>query len=656
MVYIDGLPAQWAERKGLSPTFEYCTISHVWGYTNHSISIGEPARSVAMNDNRAKSEFLLELDKLPTPYWLDTYAIDQSNDEVKGQQISQMGVVYLHAVCCIIIIESEDLYSIASEIHSAMNHGLSRRLYYAIDKFVAMLDGLVYYTRVWTLQETLLSRRIEYICCSTVSDDWSRVHAEMFNGLVENEDDRRELHEERARIKTKSSTGRGPKIAVPVDPTGREWYDKLMAVEPWRATDKGSLSTLYELLRSEPNGGSAADSKTVYGFGAGRNGVGYGSLRQESLQNDAWTYLVSETPRLATVTKDQVFSMVNLIGVELTCKYTDDLAVVLRDWIMGCRRKGLIPWGSYMGMTEVYHDGSTNPHLCSPEECMIIAEIVELDSVMKGLDYAEAYQMSVRISRKFAALNKRSSTDSAMFKVAACTISSNWITDRTEGPRTEWPHFAIYGENPLHSVDASNYAEYPRGARVVFLISNSWTISATAGGDFNAQEYLSCIWNTCKVTSVLTSGRYNHIVVGFIDGTHTGKDEVEFMYGYDLFTPQPFDDFPDPSVGLVYLLARKMGVGVSASRWVLGCIPMGYQEEYVLESWFVDEPGKVRCMSLKSSPMRALQLEACDIDVSGRLSDESYRNPHSLNVELVELMSQYNTFLVGKFGSLDTPE
>ncbi|KAJ3029641.1 UNVERIFIED_CONTAM: hypothetical protein HDU68_011545 [Siphonaria sp. JEL0065] len=153
---------------------QYNVVSHVWG----SVS-PQPHRSNRPNLLVSSPEKLSRItnlaDTTKIPLWVDFYSIDQSSTSDKCHQIGIMGEIYTRAektYVCLTCPEKRALDALVGTDFERAEICRSGRKYKGEDcteirdrvsKYSRALN--VYNSRVWTLQEAILSRDLVYTCC-----------------------------------------------------------------------------------------------------------------------------------------------------------------------------------------------------------------------------------------------------------------------------------------------------------------------------------------------------------------------------------------------------------------------------------------------------------------------------------------------------------
>ncbi|KAI9325654.1 heterokaryon incompatibility protein-domain-containing protein [Obelidium mucronatum] len=153
----------------------YNVVSHVWG----KVSPQQHHRSNRLNLLVSSPEKLDRItalaDATKMPLWVDFFSIDQTNPSDKCHQIGIMRDIYSKAVktyvclTCPEKIKLDELVGVDFERAATCRAGKKydgedcAEIRNRVQKFSDALS--VYNSRIWTLQEAILSRNLYYTCC-----------------------------------------------------------------------------------------------------------------------------------------------------------------------------------------------------------------------------------------------------------------------------------------------------------------------------------------------------------------------------------------------------------------------------------------------------------------------------------------------------------
>jgi hypothetical protein len=155
-----------------STRVQYLALSYVWGNSNSLMTttsnrhqLEQPGSLLQHADKigsliRNAMELVQNLGE--RYLWVDSLCIEQDNTSQKLAQINLMDIIYGQALTTIVAIASESASSTFSDVETA-NQPIPIAPGLAIDTmapvFGAVLEGSLYETRGWTLQERILSQR-----------------------------------------------------------------------------------------------------------------------------------------------------------------------------------------------------------------------------------------------------------------------------------------------------------------------------------------------------------------------------------------------------------------------------------------------------------------------------------------------------------------
>lgn len=161
---------------------EYLAISHVWG----DPSLLEP-RDVPGIDGKVlctpeKAEYIeRELPKKvgTKPFWMDILTVDQTNKDVVTAITKSIPLLFRNASCTIVLRERDGFYDCCREavegfdgydsfVKKMISHHPSHKSHVRVESYLQ---------RLWTLEECLLSRTVQFtvgsdskcllLCCAT---------------------------------------------------------------------------------------------------------------------------------------------------------------------------------------------------------------------------------------------------------------------------------------------------------------------------------------------------------------------------------------------------------------------------------------------------------------------------------------------------------
>ena len=145
------------------PEQQFVCLSYVWG----GEAPREQAFGVIIPDDIPKTieDAMLVAVTLKIPYlWVDRYCIDQSNPTEKHNVIQNMGNIYQAAVLTIIAAAGDNPHHGLPGIRGTRRRQqqtlrVSGQLFVVAENQQDLIRGSVWYSRGWTYQEMLLSRR-----------------------------------------------------------------------------------------------------------------------------------------------------------------------------------------------------------------------------------------------------------------------------------------------------------------------------------------------------------------------------------------------------------------------------------------------------------------------------------------------------------------
>ncbi|KAJ1532837.1 hypothetical protein HK096_006089, partial [Nowakowskiella sp. JEL0078] len=205
MVLIEGIPWEWFAKRRVIESKKgykgrryckkerdddesYACVSHVWGNCE-LIGIkdrnGMYVQPLMLNENIAKIVWVQQMisgqydNDIPT--WMDIYSINQSDDVDVERQVGIIDKIFSSAKLCYVCIEERDVYNSFKQIKDTYNMNGNYAMY--LDEvtrdILRLVNDSVYGSRIWTLQEFLLSKDRKFVFCMedenkpiTVSGSW----------------------------------------------------------------------------------------------------------------------------------------------------------------------------------------------------------------------------------------------------------------------------------------------------------------------------------------------------------------------------------------------------------------------------------------------------------------------------------------------------
>ncbi|KAJ3054953.1 hypothetical protein HK097_000247 [Rhizophlyctis rosea] len=308
MVLIKGPPSTFFRNNNLPPSTAYSVVSHIWGenVTIRSFpylpSLPSPIR---LNNNSAKASWLASLHARSDEYiWIDVCSINQDSTDDKSHQVSIMDMIYHDAECCYIYVEDPDWMHLLEDIMS-----LAEGLEDSFEKLLIDLDRLsssgTYHSRMWTLQEYVLTRRKVY---TFMKDDGTTITVSSttlktpLNSLLSNP---------KTRSKTRSTITSIFGIASLSD------FDSALESPSPQLPPPPSVTSPTSITRILATSSSP-------------------QISSKDRHLTTWlTYFHGPraTPRASSRLKDQIFGCYKLVGVELTTRYDGSTFDIVNEWI-----------------------------------------------------------------------------------------------------------------------------------------------------------------------------------------------------------------------------------------------------------------------------------------------------------------------------------
>jgi len=156
------------------PRFE--ALSYVWGAASHKQTIILEETSFSITNNLAIALHYLRSDDEPRRLWVDAICINQDNTKERNEQVAMMGEIYAQAKPVLIWLGE------ASENSDHDFHLVSRIAGGAkvpdevLENTFAFYMELVereWFTRLWTVQELVLSNEDPIVGCGAMWTKWS---------------------------------------------------------------------------------------------------------------------------------------------------------------------------------------------------------------------------------------------------------------------------------------------------------------------------------------------------------------------------------------------------------------------------------------------------------------------------------------------------
>ncbi|KAH4945542.1 hypothetical protein HBI67_129250 [Parastagonospora nodorum] len=179
---------------GTSQPFWYTALSYVWGEPTFNQSVRFAARSVPITSSLATALFRLRSLEESIFLWIDQICINQTDTREKEQQIPLMGLIYTHATNTVIWLGDED----GQDPHLAletMEHVYAKLQMSDVeitpDDFerldfppanhhawhaVRQILQRPWLSRLWTIQEAVLSRNL-FVMCGNAVVNWDDLAA-----------------------------------------------------------------------------------------------------------------------------------------------------------------------------------------------------------------------------------------------------------------------------------------------------------------------------------------------------------------------------------------------------------------------------------------------------------------------------------------------
>lgn len=168
----------------------YTALSYVWGVPIFDKLIHFPHKTLQITSSLAIALQHLRSREHSILLWIDQVCIDQANTREKEQQIPLMGLIYSHATNTLIWLGAEDdedpgeAFETMAYIHSRLQMG---NLVIGPDDFerlnfppighqswtsIRQLLKRSWFSRLWTIQEAVLSRSL-FVQCGTAVVSWN---------------------------------------------------------------------------------------------------------------------------------------------------------------------------------------------------------------------------------------------------------------------------------------------------------------------------------------------------------------------------------------------------------------------------------------------------------------------------------------------------
>ena len=146
----------------------YTALSYTWSGPVNGSAIIISGMSLLITENLALALRRIRGLSRPKNLWVDAICINQNDFEEKGVQVSLMGDIYARATRTTVWLGEKSAQSdVAMEFIGSPrgdSHGYDIDADQIITRVVAELMGRAWWTRIWVVQEALLSRRVIVMC------------------------------------------------------------------------------------------------------------------------------------------------------------------------------------------------------------------------------------------------------------------------------------------------------------------------------------------------------------------------------------------------------------------------------------------------------------------------------------------------------------
>ncbi|KAN0099107.1 Heterokaryon incompatibility protein (HET) domain containing protein [Hyaloscypha variabilis] len=154
-----------------------CTaLSYTWGSPERICSVYIDGMLLPITANLDQALRSLRLEAKSPRLWVDSICINQESDQKRNHQVRQMCAIYKTATSTIIYLGPATALSTscfaaaAAGIGTERAHFSNRELARGKDEIL----GRSWFTRAWTFQELVVSRR-PWVCCGTMCVPWSQL-------------------------------------------------------------------------------------------------------------------------------------------------------------------------------------------------------------------------------------------------------------------------------------------------------------------------------------------------------------------------------------------------------------------------------------------------------------------------------------------------
>ena len=158
----------------LTPGLEYTAISYTWGERLEPTTVWINGCEVPVLKNLWWCLYYLRCHSIRHYYWIDAVCIDQANVPERNHQVELMGSIYSQATSTAVWLglpdkELEAEFALAKDFDSETARQLSRTekvllLQRHWSTYLAKLANRPYWSRLWIIQEVILSSKIDLVC------------------------------------------------------------------------------------------------------------------------------------------------------------------------------------------------------------------------------------------------------------------------------------------------------------------------------------------------------------------------------------------------------------------------------------------------------------------------------------------------------------